>query len=71
MCAWTVELAGKQNGKARMVSFMVGDNDLAGQFNSFRHGYAGTIYKGQGRTTGPDLPLPFQAHAQRFELRRP
>jgi ATP-dependent exoDNAse (exonuclease V) alpha subunit len=46
----TVELDGKKNGKPRMVSFTVGDNAQAGQFNSFRHGYAGTIYKGQGRT---------------------
>jgi Ti-type conjugative transfer relaxase TraA len=46
----TVELDGKKNGKPRMVSFTVGDNTQAGQFNTFRHGYAGTIYKGQGRT---------------------
>jgi hypothetical protein len=46
----TVELDGKKNGKPRMVSFTVGDNAQAGQFNTFRHGYAGTIYKGQGRT---------------------
>ena len=46
----TVELDGKKSGKPRMVSFTVGDNSQAGQFNSFRHGYAGTIYKGQGRT---------------------
>jgi ATP-dependent exoDNAse (exonuclease V) alpha subunit len=45
-----VELDGQKNGKPRMVEFTVGDNDQAGQFNSFRHGYAGTIYKGQGRT---------------------
>ena len=46
----TVELDGKRQGKARTVSFTVGDNAEAGQFNTFRHGYAGTIYKGQGRT---------------------
>ena len=38
-----------------MVEFTVGDNAQAGQFNSFRAGYAGTIYKGQGeaRSTRP------------------
>jgi ATP-dependent exoDNAse (exonuclease V) alpha subunit len=46
----TVELDGKRNAKPRMVAFTVGENDQAGQFNTFRHGYAGTIYKGQGCT---------------------
>lgn len=46
----TVELDGKKSSKSRIVSFTVGDNTQAGQFNTFRHGYAGTIYKGQGRT---------------------
>jgi hypothetical protein len=46
----TVELDGRKHGKPRMVSFTVGDNAEAGQFNTFRHGYAGTIYKGQGKT---------------------
>lgn len=46
----TVELDGKRRGKPRMLSFTVGENTQPGQFNSFRHGYAGTIYKGQGRT---------------------
>ena len=34
----------------RSVTFVVGDNEKAGEFSSFRHGYAGTIYRGQGRT---------------------
>lgn len=46
----TVALDGKGKGKARIVAFTVGENAEAGEFKSFRHGYAGTIYKGQGRT---------------------
>jgi len=46
----TAELDGKKHGKPRLVSFTVGDNVEAGQFNTFHHGYAGTIYKGQGKT---------------------
>ena len=45
----TVELDTK--GKApQLVSFIVGDDRAAGEFNAIRHGYAGTIYKGQGDT---------------------
>lgn len=44
----TVELDRK--GKARTVTFTVGAEGEAGEFNAIRHGYAGTIYKGQGRT---------------------
>src|SRR5208337_3373547 len=43
----TVALDGQAK---RKVTFMVGDAKEAGEFNSVRHGYAGTIYKGQGRT---------------------
>ena len=32
------------------VSFVVGENGQAGEFNAIKHGYAGTIYKGQGKT---------------------
>nr|WP_255631046.1 AAA family ATPase [Novosphingobium sp. FKTRR1] len=46
----TVTLDGKKGRPGRTVAFSVGDNAEAGEFNSFRHGYAGTIYKGQGRT---------------------
>lgn len=46
----TVELDGMHRGRPRLLSFEVGENTQAGRFNSFRHGYAGTIYKGQGRT---------------------
>jgi Ti-type conjugative transfer relaxase TraA len=46
----TMELDGRKGDKARVVTFTVGENREAGEFNSFRHGYAGTIYKGQGKT---------------------
>jgi Ti-type conjugative transfer relaxase TraA len=47
----TVELDGdKRDSKPGVREFTVGDNAEAGQFNSIRHGYAGTIYKGQGKT---------------------
>ena len=36
--------------KPQTVSFIVGEDSKAGEFNSFKHGYAGTIYRGQGRT---------------------
>jgi hypothetical protein len=37
-------------GKVQEVSFFLGDDGKAGEFNNFKHGYAGTIYRGQGRT---------------------
>ncbi len=46
----TVALDGKGGKPGRTVSFTVGENEEAGQFDAIRHGYAGTIYKGQGRT---------------------
>jgi hypothetical protein len=46
----TVELDGKAGDQPRTVKFTVGENRAAGEFNAIRHGYAGTIYKGQGRT---------------------
>ena len=46
----TVALDGKPGAPERLVSFAAGDNYAAGEFDKFRHGYAGTIYKGQGRT---------------------
>jgi len=46
----TVELDGKKDQQPQRVSFVVGDDAKAGEFNSFKHGYAGTIYRGQGRT---------------------
>ena len=41
-----------------------------GEFNSFKHGYAGTIYRGQGRTLDEALCLPFVALAQLRRLCR-
>jgi Ti-type conjugative transfer relaxase TraA len=46
----TVVLDGKPGAPERLVSFVAGDDYTAGEFDKFRHGYAGTIYKGQGRT---------------------
>lgn len=46
----TVRLDGDKADRPRVVSFAVGDNQKKGEFNAFRHGYAGTIYKGQGAT---------------------
>jgi Ti-type conjugative transfer relaxase TraA len=46
----TVALDGKPGAKEQLVSFVAGTDQAAGKFGQFRHGYAGTIYKGQGRT---------------------
>ncbi len=42
----TVELDGGAGGKARVVAFDV----TPGGYDGIKHGYAGTIYKGQGKT---------------------
>lgn len=39
-----------RDGALREVSFRVGENAEAGEFNAIKHGYAGTIYKSQGDT---------------------
>ena len=46
----TVAFDGKPGAPERLVSFQAGTDQQAGEFGQFRHGYAGTIYKGQGRT---------------------
>lgn len=46
----TVELDGGKGQPGRVVSFDVGEDARAGQFNAFRHGYAGTVYRSQGST---------------------
>jgi ATP-dependent exoDNAse (exonuclease V) alpha subunit len=56
----TVALDGSKDGPARLVSFEVGENARAGEFNAIRHGYAGTIYKGQGRTVDEAYSLHSQ-----------
>jgi hypothetical protein len=48
--AWrvTVDLDTAKN--SQRVSFIVGEDARAGQFDKFKLGYAGTVYKSQGRT---------------------
>jgi Ti-type conjugative transfer relaxase TraA len=46
----TVALDTKPGAPERLVSFAAGSDHAGGEFDRFRHGYAGTIYKGQGRT---------------------
>jgi hypothetical protein len=46
----TVDLDARKGEKPLRVSFAVGEDKAEGEFNTFRHGYAGTIYRGQGRT---------------------
>lgn len=46
----TVALDPKPGGPERLLSFTVGKDHAAGEFDQLRHGYAGTIYEGQGRT---------------------
>jgi Ti-type conjugative transfer relaxase TraA len=58
----TVQLDGRSGKAGRVVSFTVGDDEQAGQFNAIRHGYAGTIYKGQGRT----LDQSYLYHSQNW-----
>ena len=58
----TVALDGKPGGPERLVSFVAGTDQAAGEFGQFRHGYAGTIYKGQGRT----LDQTYLYHSQHW-----
>ena len=46
----TVALDAPKGAPPRAVSFTVGANAEAGEFDALRHAYAGTIYKGQGKT---------------------
>ena len=46
----TVDLDMRSGEKPQQVSFIVGEDTKAGEFDKFKHGYAGTIYRGQGRT---------------------
>jgi Ti-type conjugative transfer relaxase TraA len=46
----TVAIDGAKGEARRVVSFTVGSDAEAGEFDAIRHGYAGTIYKGQGKT---------------------
>ena len=58
----SVELDAAKDDKPQTVSFVVGENSKAGEFNSFKHGYAGTIYRGQGRT----LDEAYVAHSAQW-----
>jgi len=46
----TVELDTAKGKAPQRVSFTVGEDAEAGEFDRFKHGYAGTIYRGQGKT---------------------
>jgi hypothetical protein len=46
----TVTLDTAKGEKPKEVSFVVGSDGKAGEFDNFKHGYAGTIYRGQGNT---------------------
>ncbi len=46
----TVALDPRPGAASRLLSFAVGKDYEAGEFDQLRHGYAGTIYKGQGST---------------------
>ncbi len=46
----TVALDTAKGKPPQSVSFVVGENSEAGEYNRFKHGYAGTIYRGQGKT---------------------
>lgn len=58
----TVALDVGRGDKPQSVTFAVGDDARGGEFNSFRHGYAGTIYRGQGRT----LDQAYVAHSAQW-----
>lgn len=47
------------------MSFVVGSDHTGGEFDQFRHGYAGTIYKGQGRT----LDTTYLYHSEHWRSR--
>ena len=46
----TVQLDGAKDAKPRSVSFTVGSNAEAGEFDAIRLGYSSTIHKSQGQT---------------------
>jgi len=46
----TVALDGAPGMPEKRASFIAGKDPVSGEFDRFRHGYAGTIYKGQGKT---------------------
>lgn len=58
----TVALDVARGAEPRSITFTVGEDSKAGEFNGFRHGYAGTIYKGQGAT----LDQTYLYHSQHW-----
>lgn len=59
----TIRLDAKaRDEKPRDVSFRIGDDAGAGEFNALKHGYAGTIYKSQGDT----IPVPYVLHSDQW-----
>jgi hypothetical protein len=56
-----VALDTRKGQEPKLVSFAVGVDGRAAEFNSFKHGYAGTIYRGQGRTLD-DVFVAHSAH---------
>ena len=56
----TVALDTKPGAPERLVSFVAGKDRENGEIDQFRHGYAGTIYKGQGRTI--DVTYLYHTH---------
>ena len=46
----TVDLDTAKGAHPQRVKFTVGEDARAGEYNGIKHGYAGTIYKGQGKT---------------------
>jgi hypothetical protein len=46
----TVQLDTGKGQEPQSITFTVGDDAKAGEFDKFKRGYAGTIYKGQGDT---------------------
>ena len=46
----TVQVDAVKGQEPQSITFTVGDDAKAGEFNKFKLGYAGTIYKGQGGT---------------------
>jgi hypothetical protein len=53
----TVALDGAKDAAPRVVSFTVGDNTEAGEYNAFRHNLASTVFKTQGDTGPKTLAL--------------
>lgn len=58
----TIALDTSPGAPQRLISFVAGTAQMDGEFGQFRHGYAGTIYKGQGCT----LDQTYLYHSQHW-----